>query len=62
MAWLKYVGIKVDKRVEKVTMDRGVGVQFLNNRTSSRKPFKKSSVGKGVTDTDGTSKAWKMLG
>ncbi len=29
MAWLKYVGIKMDKRVETVTMDRGVGVLFF---------------------------------
>ncbi len=60
MAWLKYVGIKMDKRVETVTMDRGVGVLFffLNNRTNRRRPFKKSSVGKGVTDTDGIREAW----
>jgi len=64
MAWLKYVGITMDKKVETVTMDRGVGVQifFLNNRTNRRRPFKKSSVGEGVTDIDGISEAWKMLG
>lgn len=48
----------MDKKVETVTMDRGVGVHWTNRR----RPFKKSSVGKGVTDTDGTSEAWKMLG
>jgi len=29
MAWLKYVGITMDKKVETVTMDRGVGVHFF---------------------------------
>lgn len=32
MAWLKYVGIKVDKKVEMVTMDRGVGVHFFEQQ------------------------------
>lgn len=32
MAWLKYVGIKMNKKVETVTMDRGVGVHFFEQQ------------------------------